>query len=452
MTESTRGYVIGEDMHRSVDIEGRIRHYTMKLRQFSIREYPEEWALCQYNLACLYCGDRGGDIFPDSLREGRAKSIETALHHFDRCMEVFTYAAYPTMWAISATFMGQLFRERITLTTLRSILSKRGSSSLVLRKGIDNVSEAAVVYMQNDKLAAERAICALEHGWLLLLQFEDGGEDLGDTKLLEESITYLERAISLSAEYQKIYDKSVYDRFRPFDPQDPPNFPPHMTLLMGGKLAPGAEGAKWPAKSFIYLEGVCMNLLGKAYSHLSPAIDIQQTAFDYLTKCLQPKYLILETEYYVNAHFLAANLILKNPRIANPEYGEHSEGLSGQGVTSIMHLDVAISHLDLASKSPHSVSRQTDLQFLKAQLNILKLHHITDNLGAGQSLTRALEMQGGNDIMETIDDHLTRCLKRITSADMNTQDAYIYFFSNLKLSEMRMLQTASKSGLTADER
>ena len=58
-----------------------------------------------------------------------------------------------------------------------------------------------------------------------------------------------------------------------------------------------------------------------------------------------------------------------------------------------MHLDVAINHLDLASKSPHSVNRMTDLQFLKAQLNILKLHHITDNLGAGQSLTRALANQ-----------------------------------------------------------
>jgi UDP-N-acetylglucosamine enolpyruvyl transferase len=117
-----------------------------------------------------------------------------------------------------------------------------------------------------------------------------------------------------------------------------------------------------------------------------------------------------------------------------------------------VHLDSAISHLELASKSPHAASKMTDIQFLTAQLNILKLHHITDNLQAGQSLTKALAAQDGNDIMHVIDNHLHACLKRITSADMNTQDAYIYFFSNLKLSEMKMLQTASHAGIGKDER
>ena len=113
---------------------------------------------------------------------------------------------------------------------------------------------------------------------------------------------------------------------------------------------------------------------------------------------------------------------------------------------------MAISHLELASRSPHATSRLTDLQFLTAQLNILKLHHITDNLQAGESLTRALANNDGNAIMKLIDEQLHTCLRRITSADMNTQDAYIYFFSNLKLSEMCMLQTASQEGLSAEEK
>merc|ERR1711991_619796 len=133
---------------------------------------------------------------------------------------------------------------------------------------------------------------------------------------------------------------------------------------MGGKPYKGAEGAKYTPKSFQYLEGVAMNLLGKAYSQLSPSYDIQQSAFDYIKKCLKPKYFILDTEYYVDAHFLCANIILKTPKIVNPDYGDYATGLSGMGVKSIMHLDAAISHLELAARSPFSANRLTDIQFL----------------------------------------------------------------------------------------
>ena len=90
--------------------------------------------------------------------------------------------------------------------------------------------------------------------------------------------------------------------------------------------------------------------------------------------------------------------------------------------------------------------------FQSSQLNILKIYHITDNLEAGKSLTSALYEQDGNKIMDTIDEHLQACLKRITSADMNTQDAYIFFFSNLKLSELHMLRTATIKNITSEDK
>ena len=73
LSESTRGFIVSEDMHANVDDEGRVRHYTLKIREFNEREYAEEWALCHYNLACIYNADRGGDIYANSdkpTREG----------------------------------------------------------------------------------------------------------------------------------------------------------------------------------------------------------------------------------------------------------------------------------------------------------------------------------------------------------------------------------------------
>ena len=70
--------------------------------------------------------------------------------------------------------MGQLYRERILLTNTRSILSTRGTLSTVMRKGIDNTSEAFLVLSQNDRLLGESVVCCLEQGWLHLLQYEDG--------------------------------------------------------------------------------------------------------------------------------------------------------------------------------------------------------------------------------------------------------------------------------------
>ena len=81
--ESSNGHIITGDLPRSGGDEARIKHFTSKMRQYSYFEYPEEWALCQYSLACIYYADRSGEIFTRT-REGRAKSIETALYHFDQ--------------------------------------------------------------------------------------------------------------------------------------------------------------------------------------------------------------------------------------------------------------------------------------------------------------------------------------------------------------------------------
>ena len=237
-----------------------------------------------------------------------------------------------------------------------------GTIGQIIQKGIDNLSEASVVFNQNNLLLAEGAICYLEQGWLYLLQYESGDENI-DKTALEQSITYLEKSIFLNQKLQKRYDDSSTDRTRPYDPQDPTKYPKHITLLTGGKPYPGADGLL--GKPFAYFEGISMFLLGKSYSLLSNDTYNQETALDYFNKCLKPKYLLVQSEYFVDAHYLSANLIIRNPGIVNPDYGK---AIAGQGANSILHLDSAIYHLEVASNSSFAANKLTDLRFLTAQV------------------------------------------------------------------------------------
>ena len=94
-TTSNRGLKISEDVPTSGGDVDRIKHYNLKIREYNFNDYPEEWALSQYYLACIYYADKNGDVFNNSnkkqssaAKDGRAKAIESALFHLDKCTEV----------------------------------------------------------------------------------------------------------------------------------------------------------------------------------------------------------------------------------------------------------------------------------------------------------------------------------------------------------------------------
>ena len=108
---SPNRFVVTEDEPKSSGDDGRLKHYDAKIREYNFNMYPNEWALCQYSLACVYHCDKAGDIFnvkAKKIRDGRARCIESALYHFDKCMEIFNYKKHPNIWAFCATIMGQV--------------------------------------------------------------------------------------------------------------------------------------------------------------------------------------------------------------------------------------------------------------------------------------------------------------------------------------------------------
>ena len=430
--ESPNGLVVTGDAPSSRHAEDLITHFTSKLRQFTIQNHPQEWALCHFSLGQQFHRfEENASLVsaPITLKESRAKRIENALFHYDKSFQIYSYKTHPVMWALVCNMMGQLFRERANLTSLRSLLAKRGSVSSTIAKGLDNLREASTVLSQHKRLLGEFTICNCELGWLYLLQYEDDAgieagsvstdgikaDNAGDKSLLEIAINYLERCLSLCNDLQKQYDATENDRTRPYDPQDPTGFPAHLHIAMRGK-------------PFLYMEGQCMSLLGRAYHFLSDLHEHQRTAYEYLSKCLKPIYMLLDSDFFVDAHLLLARMIDKLPfLVSGSSDGADDEGTPkkktqekesslGFSPDSVLHLDSAVSHLQLASRSPSSGLRKTEIEFLIAQLNLKKLHHITDRLEPGQSLVKALADSDGNELMEIIELHLNNCLSRLTSA------------------------------------
>jgi hypothetical protein len=117
-------------------------------------------------------------------------------------------------------------------------------------------------------------------------------------------------------------------------------------------------------------------------------------------------------------------------------------------IDSDLHIDAAISHLVLALKCPAlESSAAMDTYFHISQAYITKLQLIIDKVPTNESLSTAIaNSEHGLGIVKKIEFYLEEGLKRVTGANLqSTQDAYIYYYSCLKVAEYRMLELACQS-------
>jgi hypothetical protein len=78
---------------------------------------------------------------------------------------------------------------------------------------------------------------------------------------------------------------------------------------------------------------------------------------------------------------------------------------------------------------------------------------ITDRVPEGKSLVKSLKSNDGLSIMKVVEENLVLAMHGATAANtQSTQDAFVYFFSSLKLSEFRMLEAAASSKLSDADR
>ena len=76
-----------------------------------------------------------------------------------------------------------------------------------------------------------------------------------------------------------------------------------------------------------------------------------------------------------------------------------------------------------------------------------------DRVKENESLVQALVANDGIEIMKEVERALREAMKGSTAANtQSTQDAYVYYYSSIKLSEFRTLQSGMDAGLPAASR
>lgn len=181
-------------------------------------------------------------------------------------------------------------------------------------------------------------------------------------------------------------------------------------------------------------------------------------AFEYYCKSLKPKYLPNNCEPWADAHHRTALLLIKYPKIVNPDYiypsTDQYQNIEEQNNSDI-HLEMALHHLKLTLRSEVLTDAYAmDVHFHLAQCAISRLQLIIDKVPPEKSVTRVIrEHSEGLELVQLIVEHLQEALQHVTPASsQTTQDSFLYFFSCLKISEYRMLEAACKPSLESDER
>ena len=425
--------------------EAAVKYYAEQLRTYKLRSHPEEYGLIHFQLAFLFSEEnRKPNLHISNVKkdlDNRAKMIENTLFHLNKAKVVFSTDSHPIMFALICILTGQMYRERTTLMRNRCFLGReRGTISECIAQGLAQVLEAFEVFAYSKQHTTEHAICAVEAGWLYLLQSEEPAYERNPL-IREQSISYLERAIGLVHE---CYNPFRDDKPRLWDPQDVSTHPRHIRVLLQDK-------------TLAYLEGVAMYLLGQVYMDWGTSVQYQEEAFNQFCLCTKPKFLTVDDAFWGEAHHKAAVVILTCPTVVDPEYVRPKE-LSGPGAIypGELYLDAAISHLSLALRcTALSGSQRMDVYFHRAQAYFTKFYNITDRVPAGASIMNELlnVESHGLEVMENIESNLLNAVELVTPASTQSpQDGLIFYFACLKLADFRVLEAGIRHNKDAEER
>jgi len=435
LEESPNGYNITANAPPEKD--RAIKYYSFQLRTYTVNAYQEEYGLIHYSLGKVFFRDHPVGQANYDLR---AKSIENALHHFRLAGETFDYDSHPFLFGTINIYIGQLFRERATLISNRSLLSKRGVTvNDCCQIALAALFEAQSAFLGSTLHDLEYCLANLETGWVYVLQLTEamheegrGGEEKEMIVLREQAILALERAQSLCDE---LPDKKIGSKPRTWDPTKQETHPEHIRDLL-------AE------QGISFVGGMVSYLHGRLYQDWSDELEHQEEAFAAYSRAVKPSRLPPDTEQWVDAHHRAAAIAVKFPQVVDPNFGE-----SPSTDTDLCYVS-AVNHLTTALRNKSMMpARRMDLLFHLAQANIARLNMIIDRVPEGKSLVKALTHSDGLTIMREVEANLVQAMRGSTAANtQSTQDAFVYYFACLKLSEFRMLQAAAEAGLTDSER
>jgi CHAT domain-containing protein len=100
--------------------------YHEALKVYTIKAFPQDWAMTQNNLAAAY---------RDRIRGDKAENLEMAIATLNEALKVYTFKAFPQYWALTQNNLANAYRDRI-----------RGDKAENLEMAIATLNEALKVY------------------------------------------------------------------------------------------------------------------------------------------------------------------------------------------------------------------------------------------------------------------------------------------------------------------
>ena len=198
--------------------------------------------------------------------------------------------------------------------------------------------------------------------------------------------------------------------------------------------------------SLDYVRGQIAYLSGRLYQ-VGPRSRPSVAGLRLFEASVKTNGLPTNCDQYIDAHHRIASILVSTPAVFTDEF--HSDGMPLSDLCYV----TAAKHLYSALKSPIiKPGKKMDIAFHLAQANIARFHLIVDRVKR-RILVQALVANDGIDIMKEIERALREAMKGSTAANtQSTQDAYVYYFSSIKLSEFRTLQSGMDAGLPAASR
>ncbi len=175
LEDSPNGYEITKKA--PPETERAVKYYSFQLRQFTVTSHPEEYGLIHYSLGKVFFKDRPtGQVNYDL----RAKNIENALHHFRIAGETFDYDSHPFLFGVINIFIGQLFRERATLISNRSLLARRGVTvNDCCNIALAQLLESQSAFQGSAVHCIEYCLTNLEVAWVYVVQLTEAMHEQG---------------------------------------------------------------------------------------------------------------------------------------------------------------------------------------------------------------------------------------------------------------------------------
>ncbi len=91
-------------INKAENLEQAIFHYSGALKVRTFKEFPQDWAETQNNLANAYS---------DRMREDKAENLEKAISYYQEALKVYTFDDFPQQWATAQNNLALAYRDRI---------------------------------------------------------------------------------------------------------------------------------------------------------------------------------------------------------------------------------------------------------------------------------------------------------------------------------------------------